>query len=157
MKRMKNIKILLVALLMTGTLYAAEKKVVIDLTSGDVDVVEKALVKNLVSIAEHYKANGDTLKAVVVISGKSYRFFVHDLKNSPYQGKMKVSRAQKRLAPKLEMLSQRYGVDFRMCQAGMKVRKIAPQTLYRYVKHDRNKSIYLIDYQNEGYAYLSVH
>ena len=155
---MKIIKTVLLGLLLSLTsLIAAEQKVVFDLTSGDVVKIEKHLIKNIEGLAGYYKANGIEFKAVVVISGSAYKYFVKELKDSPFNGKMKVARAQKKLAPLLEKLHTQYGVEFDMCKAGMKARKIDKKVLYGYVKTDLNKSVYLIRWQNDGYAYLPVH
>ncbi|MGB5963929.1 MAG: DsrE family protein [Sulfurimonadaceae bacterium] len=155
---MRTMKIVLLGLLLSLTsLMAAEQKVVFDLTSGDVATIEKHLIKNIEGLAGYYKANDIDFKAVVVISGDAYKYFVKDLKNSRYKGKLKVARAQKRLEPILEKLHTKYGVEFDMCKAGMKARNIDKKVLYSYVKTDLNKSVYLIKWQNEGYAYLPVH
>lgn len=155
---MKIVKTVLLGLLLSLTsLIAAEQNVVFDLTSGDVVKIEKHLIKNIEGLAGYYKANDIEFKAVVVISGSAYKYFVKELKDSPFKGKMKVARAQKRLAPLLEKLHTQYGVEFDMCKAGMKARKIDKKVLYNYVKTDLNKSVYLIKWQNEGYAYLPIH
>ncbi len=155
---MRMIKTLMMALLLSlSSLMAVEQKVVFDLTSGDVATIEKHLIKNIDNLAEYYKANKIDFKAVVVISGNAYKYFVEDLANSPFKGKLKVARAQKKLAPLLAKLHTTYGVEFDMCKSGMKARKIDKKVLYGYVKTDLDKSVYLIKWQNEGYAYLPVH
>ena len=155
---MRIFKIIVLGLLFSLTsLMAAEQKVVFDLTSGDVDKIEKHLINNIEGLAKYYKSNDIDFKVAVVISGKAYKYFVEDLKNSPFKGKIKVTRAQKRLAPLLEALNTKYGVEFDMCKAGMKARNIEKKVLYSYVKSDLNKSVYLIKWQNDGYAYLPVH
>ena len=155
---MRIIKRVILGLLLSLTsLMAAEQKVVFDLTSGDVATIEKHLIKNIEGLAGYYKANDIDFKAVVVISGDAYKYFVQDLENSRFKGKLKVARAQKTLEPRLEKLHTKYGVEFDMCKAGMKARNIDKKVLYSYVKTDLNKSVYLIKWQNEGYAYLPVH
>ncbi len=155
---MKIIKSVLLGLLLSLTsLMAAEQKVVFDLTSGDVAKIEKHLIKNIEGLATYYKANDIDYKVAVVISGKAYKYFVDDLKNSPFKGKLKVAKAQKNLSPLLAKLHSEYGVEFDMCKAGMNARKIDKKVLYNYVKTDLNKSVYLIKWQNEGYAYLPIH
>ena len=155
---MRTIKSVFLGLLLSLTsLMATEQKVVFDLTSGDVATIEKHLIKNIEGLAGYYKANDIDFKAVVVISGNAYKYFVQDLKNSRFKGKLKVERAQKTLEPLLKKLHTEYGVEFDMCKAGMKARNIDKKVLYSYVKTDLNKSVYLIKWQNEGYAYLPVH
>ena len=155
---MRMIKSVVLGLLLSLTsLMAAEQKAVFDVTSGDVAKIEKHLIKTIEGLADYYKANDVDFKAVVVISGSAYKYFVQDLDNSPFKGKIKVARAQKRLEPLLEKLHTKYGVEFDMCKAGMKARNIEKKVLYDYVKTDLNKSVYLIKWQNNGYAYLPVH
>ena len=155
---MHFLKTVVLGLLLSLTsVMASEQKVVFDLNSGDADKIEKHLVKTIEGLAHHYKATNTDYKVVVVISGKAYKYFVEDLKNSPYKGKIKVARAQKRLLPRLEALHSKYGVEFDMCKAGMKARGIDKKVLYPYVKSDLTKSVYLIKWQNEGYAYLPIH
>jgi len=154
---MSMIKSVLLGLLLTGiSLFATEQKVVYDLTTGSPDLLEKGLIRSIDGLVDYYDTNKIDYKIVVVISGKAYKYFVADLKASPYRGKMKVSRAQKRLAPKLQKLSAA-GVEFEMCKAGMEALDINPSTLYPYVKAELNKSVSLVKFQNEGYAYLPVH
>lgn len=155
---MKIFKTILVGLLLSMTsLIAAEQKVVFDLTSGDETKIAKHLVRTVEGLATYYKANDIDYKVAVVISGKAYKYFVQDLKNSPFKGKLKVEKAQKNLAPLLAKLHSEYGVEFDMCKAGMSARNIDKKVLYNYVKTDLNKSVYLIKWQNEGYAYLPIH
>ena len=138
-------------------LFAAEQKAVFDLTTGDEATIEKHLVKNIEGLARYYKANDISFKAVVVISGKAYKYFVRDLEHSPFRDEADLARAQKKLAPLLAKLHREYKVEFDMCQAGREARNIDKAVLYDYVKSDRNKSVYLIMWQNRGYAYLPVH
>ena len=155
MRTLKTVITLL--LLSTLSLMATEQKVVFDLSTGDVAQVEKGLVRAITGLVNSGKEHDIDYRVAVVISGKSYKFFVKDLEHSPFKGKLKVARAQKQLAPQLKKLHERYGVEFTMCQAGMRARKIDPKVLYPYVKAERNKNVYLVDFQNRGYAYLPVH
>ena len=155
---MKLIKTVVLGLLLSFTaLFAFEQKAVFDLTSGDEAAIEKHLIKNIEGLAAYYRANDIDFKAVVVISGNAYKYFVRDISNSPFKGERELPRAQKKLAPLLERLHSEYHVEFDMCKAGMKARGIDKKVLYDYVKSDLTKSVYLIKWQNEGYAYLPVH
>ncbi|WP_345975058.1 hypothetical protein [Sulfurimonas sp. HSL3-7] len=155
---MRSIKRIVAGLLFSFTaLFAAEQKAVFDLTTGDVPTIEKHLIKNIEGLARYYKANDITFKAVVVISGNAYKYFVRDLENSPFKDENDVVRAQKKLAPLLAKLHREYQVEFDMCQAGRRARNIDMKVLYDYVQSDKNKSVYLIMWQNRGYAYLPVH
>ena len=154
---MQHINIIFLALLSWGTLFASEQKVVYDVTTGDVAKIEKGLIGSIEGITNYYKKHDIDYKIAVVISGKAYKYFVEDLKNSPYQGKMKVQKAQKQLAPLLNKLNKKYGVTFNMCSIGMKARGIDKKVLYSFVSAEKGKSVYLIEYQNAGYAYLPVY
>ena len=149
--------LIFVAIFFMGTLFASEQKVVYDVTTGDAAQLEKALVGSIESITQYYEKNHIKYKIAIVISGKAYKYFVQDLDNSPFKGKLKVQRAQKKLAPLLTKLHSKYDVSFKMCSAGMKARKIDTKVLYHFVDADKTKSVYLIEYQNAGYAYLPVH
>jgi len=154
---MRMIKVMVLGLLLSvGSLIAAEQKVVFDVTTGDAAKIEKGLVRTISGLVKYYDANEIDYKIVVVISGKAYKYFVNDLKDSPYKGKMKVARAQTNLAPQLQKLHDQ-GIEFDMCQAGMKAHGINKKSLYSYVVTEKNKSVYLIEWQNRGYAYLPVH
>jgi intracellular sulfur oxidation DsrE/DsrF family protein len=155
---MKSIKMVIAGLLLSSAaLFAAEQKAVFDLTTGDEAAIEKHLISNIDSLARYYSANDIDFKAVVVISGKAYKYFVQEIAGSPYKGDAELIQAQKKLAPLLEKLHRDYHVEFDMCKAGMEARKIDKKVLYRYVKSDLVKSAYLIKWQNAGYAYLPVH
>ena len=95
-------------------------------------------------------------KAVVVISGKSYKYFVEDLENSPYKGDTGLAELQKKFRPAFAELHDRYGVRFDMCAMGMKARGIEAATVYPFVNTDKSKYVYLIDWQNAGYAYIPI-
>ncbi|MBE0499547.1 MAG: DsrE family protein [Campylobacterales bacterium] len=157
---MKNqmIKIFTIAAMLSSTLlFAAEQKVVFDLTSGDEAKIRKHLISNIEGLAEYYEANDVEFKVAVVISGNAYKYFVQDIAASPYREETALIAAQKRLEPLFEKLHAELGVEFDMCKAGMKARKIEKKVLYPYVKNEMNKSAYLIKWQNRGYAYLPVH
>ena len=138
-------------------LFAAEQKAVFDLTTGDAATIEKHLVKNIEGLARYYQANDISFKAVVVISGNAYKYFVHDLEHSPFRDETELTGTQKKLAPLLAKLHREYQVEFDMCRAGRRARNIDMKVLYDYVQSDKNKSVYLIMWQNRGYAYLPVH
>ncbi|MCJ7764960.1 MAG: DsrE family protein [Thiovulaceae bacterium] len=155
---MKLITTVILGLMLSFTaLFAAEQKVVFDLTSGDKAAIEKYLIKNIEGLAHYYSANDIDFKAVVVISGDAYKYFVQEIADSPFKGDTQLIRAQKKMAPLLAKLHNDYKVEFDMCKAGMEARKIDKKVLYGYVKSDLVKSVYLIKWQNDGYAYLPVH
>jgi intracellular sulfur oxidation DsrE/DsrF family protein len=150
-------KLIWALLLSFTTLFAVEQKAVFDLTSGDETKIEKHLVNTIEGLGKYYKSNGIDFNVAVVISGDAYKYFVQDIEHSPYKGDKTLLSAQKRLGPMFEKLQAQYGVEFDMCRAGRRARGIEKGLLYPYVKSSLNKSVYLIRWQNMGYAYMPVH
>ena len=137
-------------------LHAQTAKVVYDLTSGDSVKIEKHLINSIRALSHYYKEEKIEFKVIVVISGDAYKYFVDDLKNSPYAKDENVHEVQKKFKHRFLSLNDN-GVTFNMCASGMRARKIDKDTLYTYVHADVMKSVYLIDAQNDGYAYMPVH
>ena len=151
---MKKIMILLV--FTTVFMYATDRnihKAVFDLTSGKATVLKDKVAWNIRMISEKMRDQNRTLKSIIVISGDAYKFFIKDLKNSPYNTE-DVIAAQQKLEPILFDLQKNYDVQFHMCSAGMKKRNIIPKTLYPYIKHEKIKVQYLMEAQNNGFAYI---
>ena len=155
---MKIFKTLIVGLLLNaGMIYADEAKVVYDLSSGESTKIEKHLIKSINALLKHYKNEKKELKIIVVISGKAYKYFVSDLKNSPYALDKDALDMQEKFKQSLTNLNDDHAVTFNMCSTGMKARKIDKKTLYNFVHADVMKSVYLIEAQNDGYAYMPIH
>ncbi|MBE9539477.1 MAG: DsrE family protein [Proteobacteria bacterium] len=154
---MTTFKILLLSLILFSSFsQAGEKKAMFDLTSGDAERIEQRIVGAIKFLSNYYEKEGDEFKAVVVISGKSYKYFIKDLDNSPYKGDKELAMAQKKLEPMLLELHEKYGVRFDMCGGGMRARNIKAESLYSYVHTDKMKYVYIINWQNEGYAYVPI-
>ena len=149
--------ILVLFLLGSSTLYADTAKVVYDLTSGDAVKIKKHLIKSVNAVSDYYKNKNMDFDAIVVVSGDAYKFFIEDLANSPYAKDAEVQKVQAELKPLLEKLYADNHVTYNMCQTGMKARHIQKKTLYKFVNAEKMKSIYLIDAQNAGYAYMPIH
>jgi intracellular sulfur oxidation DsrE/DsrF family protein len=149
--------LVMAALLNTGVLYADSAKVVYDLSTGEPNKIENKLIKSITALAKYYASEKKSLKVIVVISGDAYKYFIDDLKVSPYASDKEAVGLQKKFKPLLENLNDLYGVTFYMCSSGMKARQIERDTLYKYVNADMMKSVYLIDAQNNGYAYMPIH
>ena len=157
---MRSSRIFLIGLLLlafSSVSNAADRKAVYDLTSGDAERIESRLLNGIKFLSDYYKKQGDDFKAVVVISGKSYKFFIDDLANSPYKDDKDLIEAQKKLRPLIKELHDDFGVRFDMCGGGMKRREIKAESLYSFIHTDKMKPIYLINWQNEGYAYMPLH
>ncbi|WP_297889130.1 DsrE family protein [Sulfurihydrogenibium sp.] len=156
---MKLLKTLIISILLLFgiTLAQDNPKAVINLTTGDISKFKMYLLSGLANSAEYYKNNLKDLKVVVIIHGDAYKFFVKDLENSPYKDDKTLLENQKELQTKLEYLHKNYGLRFQMCEQGMKSRKINPKTLYPFVELIPNAFIGLVDWQNEGYAYIPLY
>jgi intracellular sulfur oxidation DsrE/DsrF family protein len=138
-------------------MYANEAKAVYDVTSGDSAKIEKEMIKSIHNVSQHYKGKNKEFKTIVVISGDAYKYFIKDLSNSPYSEDKNATAIQPKFISVLQELNDRYNVTFKMCSAGMKARGIKLETLYTFVHADAIKDVYLIDAQNDGYAYIPVH
>ncbi len=153
----KSIKFLLLILLSTVFSFAESAKVVYDLTSGDVLTIKHKLLGSVRAVANHYAGKKEKIDIMVVISGDAYKFFIDDLESSPYANDEEVEDMQMHFKPRLEMLHELYGVTFNMCSSGLISKKIDRKTLYPYVNSEMMKSVYLINAQNDGYAYMPIH
>lgn len=136
---------------------ADNHKVVCDLTSGENNVVEKSLFGIMRNIKSYYSSHRNNIDIAVVISGDSYQYFIKDIKNSPYKDEPDIVALQPKLEPKLRELYDKLKVKFYMCSYGMQSRDISEESLYDFVEADKTKSIYLIELQNDGYAYMPIH
>jgi len=155
---MKLFRILAITLLFgCGALYAETLKVVYDLSTGDSSKIEKHLIDSIGAVSRYYAAEKKKLEVKVVISGDAYKYFIDDLKASPYASDKEAVDIQAYFKIRLKDLHDVYGVTFQMCASGMKARKIEKHTLYKYVEAEKMKSVYLIDAQNDGYAYMPIH
>ncbi len=148
---------MLLLLLGSSTLYADSAKVVYDLTTGDIAKIKKHLIKNVNAASDYYKSQNIEFDAIVVISGNAYKFFVEDLEHSPYANETEVQKVQAELKPLLAKLHNDKHVVYNMCHNGMKARHIKKESLYKFVNADVMKSVYLINAQNKGYAYIPIH
>lgn len=153
----KVILVLAMIIVSFSALYADTHKVVYDLSSGDSTKIKKHLLKSVDALMQHYKKENKELKVIVVISGKSYKYFVDDLSASPYATDKDVLAVQSEMQAILEKMAKEDSVYFAMCKAGMKARNINPKTLYPFVHSEQTKSVYLIEAQNSGYAYMPIH
>jgi len=147
---MKNILLLL---LLSISVYATEYKVIYNLQSGDEALVNKSIIQGIPQLQKHYTSQGNSLKVVVIISNKAYKFFIKELHN---RSDVKVTAAlQSRIATKMKKI-QESGVRFEICSMGMKKHKIDTKILYNYVHPAFNRTASLIEWQNKGYAIVDV-
>ena len=143
-------------LMLTANTLADERKVIIDLRSDSTNRIEARLIGDLKDMRAHYEAEGHEFKAVVVISGRAYKFFVEDLDASPFRDEEGLSAINEGLVPLMQELVDDYDVDFQMCTVGMRDRGIKKEALYPFVNAEKSQPILMVDHQNNGYAYLPI-
>ena len=152
------IKIALLIVLFFSSLNAGEgsKKLVMDLTSGDIKVFEKKVLSGIAHFKSHYQSTLEELDVAVVIHGEAYKFFIKNLSASPYKNDIELQKSHSSLSKRLLSMSELYDVEFLICKSGMKRLKIEEETLYSFVKIIPSSTIGLIDKQSEGYSYVPV-
>lgn len=146
--------ILLILTLITAG-FASEYKAIFNLTSAEEKTVSKSVLENISALDKHYQAQGDSFKAVVIISGGAYKYFIEDIDNSPYAKETGIKASQIKLRPVLESLVKK-GVVFEMCGMGMKKHSIDKKVIYPFVKPVFNRSASLIEWQSRGYSLIIV-
>ncbi len=78
---------LLMLLMLFSYLHAGEevvKKVVYDLTTGDIERFEKRLIGGIVTHKNYYHGKLESLDVRVVVHGDAYKFFMYDLNGTVY-------------------------------------------------------------------------
>ena len=152
-------KKLFLLLALCGALFAEEgvKKVVFDLTSGKLEVIEKKVLSGIAFNKTHYENQLEKLDVAVVIHGDAYKFFIDDLAHSPYKNDAVLRKAHDQLGKRLSAMAKNYDVEFIMCESGMKSHKIDKSTLYDFVQLTPSSTIGLIDKQNDQFAYVPIY
>jgi uncharacterized protein len=130
------------------------KKAVFDLTTGDVKRFERSVFKSVETHTTHYAQNLQEYKAVFVIHGEAYKFFLKDIAGTAYA--QELAAVQPEFATRLKALVETYDVTFVVCSAGMRSRELALERLYSFVTPVATSTSALIDWQDEGYAYVPV-
>ena len=133
-----------------------ENKVVYDLRTGDVKIITSKL-QSIKAVANHYINKKKEYKIAVVIGGDAYKFFVDDIQFSPYDNDAELKALKPKIGPKIKELAEVYDVNFTICDVGIEYRAIPEDALYEFVEAKETRSIYLIEFQNNGYAYIPIH
>ncbi len=158
---MKKIINILIAISLSTALLQADsktgvKKALYDLTTGNIKVLKKKLIHNIISNTKYYASKHEELKVRVVIHGDAYKFFMHDLNNTKYAYEPIIVKNQKELAKSFNNLVKNYHVKFWVCGAGMKHHNLKKEAFYPFVTVVHNAMTGLIDAQNDGYAYVPI-
>ncbi len=132
------------------------RRVVYDLTTGDLHRFEKQLLGGIVSHKIYYQSRLAELEVIVVVHGDAYKFFMHDLRHTPYNRQSDLVAAKEALGKRLASLAQNYGVKFLVCKIGTVDRKLDTKAFYPFVSFIHSAPVALIDAQNSGYAYLPL-
>ncbi|MDD2357861.1 MAG: DsrE family protein [Thiovulaceae bacterium] len=151
-------KKILLLLAMLSFLYGDDgvKKVVFDLTTGDMHVFKQKVLSGISNQRSYYEGKLEELKVAVVIHGDAYKFFIKDLDNSPYKNDVALVKERAEISQRLLTLAKSSNVEFLMCQTGMEHKKIDKTIVDSYVKFVPNATIGLIDKQSEGYVYIPI-
>jgi len=104
----------LLILALSGILFAEEgvKQVVFDLNTGDIATFEKKVLQGIVFEKNYYEGKLEKLDVAVVIHGDAYKFFVKDLKNSPYKNDATLVKVHDDLAKRIATMANTYEVEF---------------------------------------------
>ncbi len=143
--------------LLATLLYASDKKAVYDVSTGDLTRFKQTVLSSVVRNSDYYQNQLQSLHVAMIIHGNAYKFFIKDLKHSPFAQDKELLKEQVELKKRLEALNRFYQVEFYICGSGIKKRHIKKEMLYDFVKITPNATIFLIDRQNEGYAYIPIH
>lgn len=151
-------KQLLTLVVLFGFLFGdtGEKKLVIDLTTSNVAVFEKKVLRGIVAHKTHYENSLEELEVAVVIHGGAYKFFVNNLDITEYKGDSELQKVFKDLKTRVQSMSETYEVEFLMCDVGRRKHKLELKNIAEYVTIVPNSTIGLIDKQSEGFAYIPV-
>ncbi len=149
------VKVFYIFLLFFISVYSQDlHKVVIDLRTSDIEKFENSVLKGIPFVIQTYRDKLEDLKVVIVAHGGSYKFFLKDLKNTPYERDKKLLKKQKEIKERLESLHRFYGVRFEICEAGLKARKLDVKNLYPFVKPIPTALNGIIYWQERGYTYM---
>ena len=159
---MQKYLLILISFLFISTTLIAEdevlvKKVVYDLKTGNLKRLERNLLSGIVAHTNYYEGKLQELEIKVVIHGDAYKFFMSDLNNTTYNSQKDLLETKDTLAKRLNSLVINYGVEFFVCQVGVKSRKLNPKAFYPFISMVTNASVALIDAQYNGFAYLPLH
>lgn len=137
-------------------LYAETKKIVIDLTTGDMENFKSRFLSGVPASIEYFQSNGDRVETAVVVHGKAYKFFVEKLENTQFGVDENLTQQQAMIHQRLEEIVKKYGVRIDVCQVGMNRHGILREDLYPFATPVKSAMVGLIKWQNAGYAYIPV-
>lgn len=146
----------LILLLIATLAFADTKKIVVDLTTGDLETFKTRLLTGLPGTIKYFTAQGDKVDVAIVIHGDAYKYFVENLENTKFWADEQLANAQDELRGKLTEMRKSYGITFEMCQVGMNKRGILSADIYKFVTPIKSAMVGLVSWQNKGYAYIPI-
>jgi len=163
MNRVRNVMLLFILVCspimatdMNTSKEEAIKKVVFDLTTGDLKTFKQRILSGVARYKAHYEGKLQEFSPVVVIHGDAYKFFVKNLASSPYKDQKELVKVNSELKKRIAFAADEYDVEFLMCEANMRKATLTEKDIYSFVKLVPSSTMGLIDKQNEGYAYIPV-
>ena len=131
-------------------------KVVFDLSTSDIEVFERNILKGIVFHKAHYESSLKELKVVVVIHGGAYKFFLKDPMHTLVKSDKKLVKTHKSMGKRIASIADLYEVEFLMCKAGFTKRNLQEKDIYSFVSMVPTSTVGLIDKQREGFSYIPV-
>ena len=147
----------MLVLILSLSVYAKEHKVLFDLQTGNVKVLQKQLIDEIGSLQRYYLSQAQKLEVVVLVSGNAYKFFLKDTDKTLYSLNKSFIKVKNDVQMKLRLLSSDFKVRFETCESGMKHRGIAFEQLVDFIEPVYSHNVGLINLQNEGYAHIRVY
>ncbi len=131
-------------------------KVVFDLTTSDIEVFERNVLKGIAFHKTHYEGSLKELSVAVVIHGGAYKFFIKTPDNKLIKQDAILMKTHKNIAKRIALVADLYEAEFLMCKAGLTRRGLKEKDIYSFVKMVPTSTVGLIDKQGEGYAYIPI-
>ncbi len=150
------VRVLGILLFVVTLSFAGVKKIVFDLTSGDMETFGARFLGGVPGTIQYWKHSGDEVEAVVVIHGDAYKFFIANLDHTRYALDEKLVARHDEIRRKLDEIRSRHPIRFEICQTGMGRKGILSEDIYPYVTPIKSAMIGLSGWQNEGYAYIPI-
>jgi len=132
------------------------KKVVYDLTTGNIETLNRRLIGSIISNNAYYESRSQKYKVKVIVHGDAYTFFMQDGNHSLHASDKTLVNKKNELEKKLHSLITDYGVQFEVCGAGIKYKRLNPKAFYPFVTIIHSAIVGLVDAQNSGYAYIPI-
>lgn len=150
------LRVLLILLCTVSLSFAGTKKIVVNLTTGDMETFMVRFLGGVPGTVDYFTARGDTVDVSVVIHGDAYKFFVDNLENTQYGVEKQLVSNQEAIRKRLVDIQKEYKMTFEICRSGMNRKGILTEDIYPFVTPIQSAMIGLVKWQNEGYAYIPI-